>query len=106
MTTTRVEFTGDIPGALRRASRPIADSFATQGLVMLQRNCPVDTGELRASCYSNVVERPGQDLSVALGATADHAGPVEFGHLRRDGSFQPPNPFIRRTLSQLTRGRR
>lgn len=101
MTTTNVSFTGDIPGAMRRASRPLANDFAVQGLIMLRRNCPVDTGELRESCYARVVERPGQDLGVELGATAPHAVYVEYGTRN-----MAPRAFIRRTMSQLTRGRR
>jgi len=106
MAQVDVSFTGDIPGAMRRASEPAASSFAAQGLVILRRNCPVDSGELLASCYTQVVRTPGQDPRVRLGATAPHAAPVEFGHLTRSGSFVPPNPFIRRSLSELTRGKR
>lgn len=106
MAQVDVSFTGDIPGAMRRASEPAATGFAAEGLVILRRNCPVDSGELLESCYATVVKTPGEDLKVALGATAPHAAPVEFGHLTRSGSFVPPNPFIRRSLSQLTRGRR
>lgn len=106
MAQVDVSFTGDIPGAMRRASEPAADAFSVQGLVILRRNCPVDSGELVASCYTQVVKVPGQDLKVRLGATAPHAAPVEFGHLTASGSFVPPNPFIRRSLSELTRGRR
>lgn len=106
MTTTSVSFSGDIPGAFRRASRPLADDFAKAGEIILKRNAPVLSGELRDSCYAKVILSPSGDWAVELGATADHAGPVEFGHLKRNGGFQPPNPFIRRSMSQLTRGRR
>jgi hypothetical protein len=104
--STYVSFTGDIPGALRRASEPAAAALAVEGEVILKRNCPVDSGELQESCYARVIKTPGRDLVVALGATADHAAPVEFGHLTRSGTFVPPNPFVRRSLSELTRGKR
>ena len=106
MATTQVSFSGDIPGAFRRASRPLADAFAVTGEAILKSNAPVLSGELRDSCYARVVPSFSGDWAVELGATAEHAAPVEFGHLKANGGFQPPNPFIRRSMSQLTRGRR
>lgn len=106
MATTDVSFSGDIPGALRRASRTAAEALRVRGEALLRQNTPVDSGELLASTYARIIENPGQDLRVELGATAPHAAPVEFGHLTRSGSFVPPNPFLRRSLSQLLRGRR
>lgn len=104
--STYVSFTGDIPGAMRRALKPRAEQLRTRGEELLQINVPRDTNELAESCYALIVETPGRDLVVALGATADHAPPVEFGHLTRSGSFVPPNPFIRRSMSLLMRGAR
>lgn len=101
--TVSVSFSGDIPGALRRGSRPIAERYRATGEVILRRNCPVDSGELLASCYAELDETP-DGMRVRLGARADHAAPVEFGHLMPNGQFYPPNPFIRRSLAQLVRG--
>lgn len=52
-----------------------------------RRIVPVLTGELRDSIEA-VADEP--TLSVAIGATSDHAAPVELGTQN-----QPPQPYLR-----------
>jgi hypothetical protein len=60
-------------------------------LEIVQQDVPVDTGELRDSLY---VERIGPGRRI--GASADHAMPVEFGT-----SDMAAQPFLRPALSKL-----
>lgn len=51
---------------------------------------PVDKGELRDSIGHEVKGVTGR-----LFAKAEHAEPVEFGHVTRSGSSVAPRPFLR-----------
>jgi hypothetical protein len=57
--------------------------------------CPVDTGALRAS-ITVVSEADGMRHHVI--APLKYSEPVEFGHRKRNGGFQPPNPFLRKAV--------
>jgi hypothetical protein len=57
-----------------------------------RRLVPVDTGHLRDSIYHQVDLREAQ---ITLGASADYAGYVEYGHHSVAGTWVPPQPFIR-----------
>jgi hypothetical protein len=58
--------------------------------------CPVKTGALRSSI--RVASSMGGAVAHVV-ATADHAEPVEFGHMSR-GGFVNPNPFMRPALNK------
>lgn len=98
-----VEIRGDIARLLRRASEAQLEAIRQNGENALQRNVPRDTGELAESCYATLNAELGV---IRMGATADHAEPVENGHITQAGTFVPPNPFVRRSVSEATRGRR
>jgi phage gpG-like protein len=60
-----------------------------------EQYCPVDTGYLRNSVYSETNRTTGD---IEIGATATYAAAIEYGHVTRSGSFVPAQPFIRRAV--------
>lgn len=97
----------DVPGtevvwageSIEKFSRDVLeatfDTMSDRGLQMLQDKAPVDTGELRESCYC-VVGNEGTRLLLVVGAEADHALYQELGTSRHAAQ-----PFIRPTFDYL-----
>lgn len=54
---------------------------------------PFLTGELRDS-----IGHQTQGMKVTIYATAEHAAPVEFGHVTRSGSFVAARPYMQPAL--------
>lgn len=65
---------------------------------------PIDTGFLKSSIIvtsENIVfpGNSGQTVSYTVMATAIYATWVEFGHVTKSGRHVPPNPYMRKALS-------
>ena len=52
-------------------------------------NAPVLTGALRNSAFHRTT-----GLKTVIGFTAEHAEPVEFGHVTKSGSFVAARPYL------------
>ena len=62
-----------------------------------KRNCPVDTGRLRASITNQVKKIAGAVLEGRIGTNVDYAKWVELGHWETDDNY-PAQPFLRPAL--------
>lgn len=102
MAATRVTVTGDLTRLLIDASLPQLEATRQRAEDALQRNVPRDTGKLAQSCYARLDRRRG---IIQLGADTPYARFVEYGFRHhRSGEFIGPNPFIRRSYIEATRG--
>jgi hypothetical protein len=70
--------------------------WAQAVITLAQAQCPVETGTLRDSAYSQV-EAGG----VTLGFSAPYAAYVDQGHHTRSGSWVPANPFFSSAIQAL-----
>ena len=59
---------------------------------------PVETGRLRRSIKTRAVKRSRKRFGVMVRTDVPYAAPVEFGHMRKDGSFVRPRSFLRHSF--------
>lgn len=104
MASTRVTVSRDVGRLLLEASLPQLEAIRERAEQALQRNTPVDSGDLRRSTYARLDRTRG---IVQVGADTPYARFVEYGYRHHaSGRFIPPNPFLRRSLDQAIRARR
>lgn len=104
-----------------RGLRKIANGVNKAAAVVeagAKRNCPVDTGYLRASIHTDPAKIEGQSVSATVGTSVEYAPYVEFGtgsrggypyetniplSYRKDWPGQTAQPFLGKSLNENKR---
>jgi hypothetical protein len=93
--SAEISFRINLVGLAKEIADPNVLSAILEDALDLAENqarslAPYDTGELAGSIGHEV-----RGVFGKLFATADHAAPVEFGHVTRGGTFVAPRPYLR-----------
>ena len=88
--------------AAAQAIPNVVQSAMTEAEQRAKADCPVDTGHLQSSIYTRKTESNAETTEYEIGATAEYAAFVEYGHATRGGGgFVEPQPFIGPAVEEL-----
>lgn len=88
--------------ALNSTDGPVAQAMKTllaRAESAAKRRCRVDTGRLRSSISTELLEEDGV-LVGTIGSDVEYAAPREFGYTDRGGNTVPPDAFLRGGIAE------
>lgn len=56
---------------------------------------PDASGNINTGEYSGTTEKQGDEKAVYIGSNVSYAIPVETGHIKPDGTFTAPHPYLK-----------
>lgn len=56
---------------------------------------PDKRGNINTGEYSGTTEKQGDEKAVYIGSNVSYAIPVETGHIKPDGTFTAPHPYVK-----------
>lgn len=56
---------------------------------------PDVSGNINTGEYSGTTEKQGDEKAVYIGSNVSYAIPVETGHIKPDGTFTAPHPYLK-----------
>lgn len=88
--------------ALNSTDGPVAKAMQTllnRAENAAKRRAPVDTGRLRSSISTELIEEDGE-LTGIIGSDVEYAAPQEFGYTLPNGTTVPPVAYLRGGIAE------